>query len=417
MQHTGIPSPLAAAHFTAAGVPVFDRTHPTYTLPALHSAHHASLNTRTPYIHPVPLSIPHRPAIFSPATPPNADVTPGTVPHMLPPSEFAKRAAVRRKQELKKAASVRRAKRRAFVRRMHPRLVSAGACIGAACRIFILVFVLLPIVCCAVAAPLGGLVADAEGWEYADGFFYVAAILTAQPDPLSAESVNTHHGRILLVFVGAWALGIFAVFIVLLSAPFTGPIIRLFRLHRNESNGVYWLVERFAHNRHAVAVGSVPALSRPAQNPTARSMCDSMRYSTAAHGPRGRAVAVGAHPRCPAIPATGAASPCLLSANTGAPDRLGACGLRAASAPQRLRMPPLNVMHDARRFGTDYACTTASPGVWRATSSDEACTCSCCVMWRERWRRMARRLRRLAASNHLVAADPGLSDASSSLTL
>eukprot|EP00445_Apocalathium_hangoei_P063237 CAMPEP_0204114316 /NCGR_PEP_ID=MMETSP0361-20130328/4180_1 /ASSEMBLY_ACC=CAM_ASM_000343 /TAXON_ID=268821 /ORGANISM="Scrippsiella Hangoei, Strain SHTV-5" /LENGTH=417 /DNA_ID=CAMNT_0051064833 /DNA_START=89 /DNA_END=1342 /DNA_ORIENTATION=- len=72
---------------------------------------------------------------------------------------------------------------------------------------FLFFMIIMPVVCAALAVPLGGLLAAAEGWSFFDGWLFAAGIMVQAPGlPPATLEVKQGLGKFVLFVVACWGI-------------------------------------------------------------------------------------------------------------------------------------------------------------------------------------------------------------------
>ena len=71
---------------------------------------------------------------------------------------------------------------------------------------FLFVFVVVPVIVLAVAFIFGLILAEVEGWDIVDGFYYITSMLCGLPNPLTDVEPDTTEGKIVDIVIAIWAL-------------------------------------------------------------------------------------------------------------------------------------------------------------------------------------------------------------------
>eukprot|EP00755_Sulcionema_specki_P014253 Sspe_Gene.56203::Locus_30919_Transcript_1_1_Confidence_1.000_Length_585::g.56203::m.56203 len=89
-------------------------------------------------------------------------------------------------------------------------------------KVAAVVFVLIPGTLMSSAVVMGGILCAIEDWPFSDGYYSAASALTMSTVPLGDKIdlfPSTEGGRVFTILIGAWGMGFFGLFIVLLSEP------------------------------------------------------------------------------------------------------------------------------------------------------------------------------------------------------
>merc|ERR1712031_129452 len=94
-----------------------------------------------------------------------------------------------------------------------------------AMMIIFFIVVIIPLIVIVISAVFGAMLADAEGWTFEDGFYYVVGNLVGLATPLTDVSPTSEGGKVLDVFVAVWSLSLAGVAIGFIgSFSFVGAI-------------------------------------------------------------------------------------------------------------------------------------------------------------------------------------------------
>eukprot|EP01064_Diplonema_japonicum_P000768 TRINITY_DN10510_c0_g1_i2.p1 TRINITY_DN10510_c0_g1~~TRINITY_DN10510_c0_g1_i2.p1 ORF type:complete len:133 (+),score=21.73 TRINITY_DN10510_c0_g1_i2:38-436(+) len=78
----------------------------------------------------------------------------------------------------------------------------------------------------------GAIIAGIEDTSFENGFWVAATILTTSSSPLGDNTTlpATDGGKFFSIICGTWAMGLFGIFVVLMSAPAMDSVYALLRL-------------------------------------------------------------------------------------------------------------------------------------------------------------------------------------------
>mmetsp|Transcript_5185 Transcript_5185/g.18607 ORF Transcript_5185/g.18607 Transcript_5185/m.18607 type:complete len:384 (-) Transcript_5185:406-1557(-) len=79
------------------------------------------------------------------------------------------------------------------------------------------VFIITPVIVVAFALPLGFLLAELEGWDDIDGFYYLMSVLCGLPNGLTDESPTSDEGKAVDIIIVLWAWCLVGTFIGLVA--------------------------------------------------------------------------------------------------------------------------------------------------------------------------------------------------------
>jgi len=82
------------------------------------------------------------------------------------------------------------------------------ACCKQAALFVSVVLIVIPIAVFAVSLFFGGILADAEGWAFKDGFYYVTGNLVGLANPLTNVAPESTTGEVIILIVAVWSISI-----------------------------------------------------------------------------------------------------------------------------------------------------------------------------------------------------------------
>ena len=70
------------------------------------------------------------------------------------------------------------------------------------------VFIVVPVIVLAISFIFGLILAEVEGWDIMDGFYYITSMLCGLPNPLTDVEPDTTEGKIVDIIIAIWALAL-----------------------------------------------------------------------------------------------------------------------------------------------------------------------------------------------------------------
>lgn len=70
------------------------------------------------------------------------------------------------------------------------------------------VFIVVPVIVLAISFIFGLILAEVEGWDIVDGFYYITSMLCGLPNPLTDVEPDTTEGKIVDIIIAIWALAL-----------------------------------------------------------------------------------------------------------------------------------------------------------------------------------------------------------------
>jgi len=70
------------------------------------------------------------------------------------------------------------------------------------------VFIVVPVIVLAISFIFGLILAEVEGWDIIDGFYYITSMLCGLPNPLTDVEPDTTEGKIVDIIIAIWALAL-----------------------------------------------------------------------------------------------------------------------------------------------------------------------------------------------------------------
>lgn len=122
-------------------------------------------------------------------------------------------------------------------------------------KVTVMILVAVPaalLVFCGIFGGVLATMASSFDMTYSEGFFFLAAQLTLMTNPLaeSPDLLGEHWvGKVLVIIVGAWGLGILSVLIGLMGAPMVAPLLDALHLTLTWKPSVMRPVKTLKRNR------------------------------------------------------------------------------------------------------------------------------------------------------------------------